>query len=112
MRGLLGINMLKPISRPLSETALALMERFRPQLTAFSELCRDVGEVEANVALAWTLSNPAITSVIIGPCSVEDLNELLRSAQIELDKPTLDRIDEIFPGMGGTAPEAYSIFRM
>lgn len=100
VRGLLGIDMLQPISRPLSDVARRQMDVYKTQLIAFSKLCRDLGETEANVALAWTLSNEAVSSVIIGPCSVADLNALLRSVELKLDASTLERLDEIFPGSG------------
>jgi aryl-alcohol dehydrogenase-like predicted oxidoreductase len=100
VRGLLGINVLEPILRPLSDTARRHLERCRPQLTAFSELCRDLGEKEANVALAWTLSCEAVASVIIGPCSVVDLQELMRAVELRLDDETRSRLDDIFPGPG------------
>jgi aryl-alcohol dehydrogenase-like predicted oxidoreductase len=104
VRGLLGIDMLNPLSRPISDVAKGQIEVYKTQLTAFSQLCRDLGETEANVALAWTLSNKAISSVIIGPCSVEDLNSLLRSVALKLDASTLKNLDGIFPGPGPYNP--------
>ncbi len=100
VRGLLGIDMLKPFARPLSDVARKQMDMYKTQLTAFSHLCRDLGEAEATVALAWTLSNAAVSSVIIGPCSVDDLQALLRSVALKLDASTLEKLDEIFPGPG------------
>jgi aryl-alcohol dehydrogenase-like predicted oxidoreductase len=98
VRGLLGVNVLEPIERPMSDQAKRQLERCRPQLTQFSELCRDLGEKEANVALAWTLSCDAVASVIIGPTSVGDLTELMRAVEIALSAETMERLDEIFPG--------------
>jgi aryl-alcohol dehydrogenase-like predicted oxidoreductase len=108
VRGLLGVNMFDLGKRPLSDEVKRVIEKYRPQLTAFSELCRDIGETEANVALAWELANPAVTAPVIGPAGVEDLEEMLRSVEITLDESTMRRLDEIFPGHGGEAPEAYS----
>ena len=98
VRGLLGVNLLEPIERPMSDQAKRQLEKYRPQLTQFSELCRDLGEKEANVALAWTLSCDAVSSVIIGPTSVEDLTELMRAVEITLNGETMMLLDEIFPG--------------
>lgn len=98
VRGLLGVNVLEPITRPMSDQAMRQLEQCRPQLTKFSELCRDLGEKEANVALAWTLSCDAVASVIIGPTSVGDLTELMRAVEITLSAETMARLDEIFPG--------------
>lgn len=83
-------------------------EQFRPQLEAFSALCRELGESEANVALAWTLVHPAMTAPIIGPRTLEQFQDTLRVVDIKLDEAVLKRLDEIFPGPGGSAPQAYA----
>jgi len=84
------------------------VERLRPKLEAFSALCRELGESEANVALAWTLAHPAVTAPIIGPRTLEQFQDTLRVLEIKLDEPTMARLNEIFPGPGGAAPEAYA----
>lgn len=84
------------------------IERLRPTLEAFSALCKELGETEANVALAWTLSHPAMTAPIIGPRTLEQLEQALRAVEITLDEATLKRLDELFPGPGGSAPRAYA----
>lgn len=84
------------------------IEKLRPQLTAFSELCSDLGESEANVALAWTLTFPAMTAPIIGPRTLKQFEDTLRVTEIELTEDVLKRLDEIFPGPGGPAPQAYA----
>jgi NDP-hexose C3-ketoreductase / dTDP-4-oxo-2-deoxy-alpha-D-pentos-2-ene 2,3-reductase len=60
------------------------------------------------VALAWTLANPAITSPIVGPRTVAQLEGSLRALDVALSKETLAELDEIWPGPGGEAPEAYA----
>lgn len=107
--GLLGGNALNPAAG--SRTARhnrESVERQRPQLEAFSTLCRELGESEANVALAWTLVHPAMTAPIIGPRTLSQFEDTLRVVDIKLDDSTLARLDEIFPGPGGAAPEAYA----
>lgn len=108
VRGLLGLDMYNLDKHPLSVEVCNVMEKYRAQLTAFSDLCRELGEEEANVALAWELANPAITAPVIGPGSLKDLERMLRAVEIKLDEATMKRLDEIFPGPGGDAPEAYS----
>ena len=71
-------------------------------------LCRDLGEEPANVALAWLLAHPAVTAPIIGPRTVEQLDGSLRALEVQLDAATLTQLDEIFPGPGKPAPEAYA----
>ena len=106
-RGVLGIDLLEPDKRPLSPQAKNVVEKYRPKLTAFAHVCHDIGETPAAVAIAWELANPAITAPIIGPCTPQDLTELIRAADITLDAATMQKLDEIFPGPGGEAPIAY-----
>ena len=84
------------------------VEENRNQLEAFGKLCKALGEHEDNVALAWLLANPAVTAPIIGPRTLEHLEGSLRALDIVLTKDVMDRLDEIFPGPGGHAPEAYA----
>ncbi|HEX2923673.1 MAG TPA: aldo/keto reductase, partial [Chloroflexota bacterium] len=60
------------------------------------------------VALAWLLAQPAVTSPIIGPRTMQQLDGSLRALEIHLSPETMQRLDEIFPGPGGQAPEAYA----
>ncbi len=78
------------------------------KLEAYASLCSDLGASPANVALAWLLGNPAVTAPIIGPRTVQQLTESLRAPQVQLDAETLARLDTIWPGPGGEAPEAYA----
>jgi aryl-alcohol dehydrogenase-like predicted oxidoreductase len=82
--------------------------KHRPQLEAWEKLCGEIGEQPADVALAWMLHNPAITSPIIGPRTLEQLNGSLRALEINLSEETLRKLDEIWPGPGGEAPKAYA----
>ncbi len=47
------------------------------------------------LAVAFALNHPAITSVIIGPRTQEHLEAYLKAATVELTDDVLDRIDEI-----------------
>ncbi|HVI97219.1 MAG TPA: aldo/keto reductase [Anaeromyxobacter sp.] len=49
-----------------------------------------------------------MTAPIVGPRTMEQLEEALRAAELKLDAKTLKTIDEIWPGPGGEAPEAYA----
>lgn len=84
------------------------IEKKRPQLKAWEALCKEIGESPADVAVAWLLLNPGVTAPIIGPRTIEQLTGALRAMKIKLTKATLKRLDEIFPGPGGEAPEAYA----
>jgi aryl-alcohol dehydrogenase-like predicted oxidoreductase len=50
-----------------------------------------------HLATAFVRAHPAVTSVIIGPGTQEQLDSLLSGAGIELSADLLDRIDEIVP---------------
>lgn len=91
-----------------SEDFRARVEEKRSQLESYEKLCTDIGEEPANVALAWLLSNPVVTAPIIGPRNVAQLESSLRAPDIELTDDTLGKLDGIFPGPGGPAPEAYA----
>lgn len=95
-------------TRAASEWVQKEMARHRHQLEPFRGLCRSIGEREADVALAWVLASGAVTSPIIGPRTLEQLEGALRALEITLDEATLARLDEIFPGPGGPAPQAYA----
>ncbi|MCY2994275.1 MAG: aldo/keto reductase [Planctomycetota bacterium] len=61
-----------------------------------------------HVAIVWLLRNPIVTSPIIGPRTMEQLTGSLRSLEVKLDAEALAKLDKIFPGPGGEAPEAYA----
>ena len=84
------------------------LEEHRPAVQAYEDLCDELGEKPADVGLAWLLHQPAVTAPIIGPRTLEQLQGTLRAPEIVLDEGTLARLDEIFPGPGGAAPEAYA----
>ncbi len=84
------------------------IERHRSKLEAYEALCQELGEGPADVALAWLLHNPVVTGPIVGPRTVEQLTGSLRALEISLSDETLRRLDEIWPGPGGAAPEAYA----
>ena len=60
------------------------------------------------MALAWLLHTPVVTAPIVGPRTVEQLDNSLRALEIKLDARSLAKLDEIWPGPGGEAPEAYA----
>jgi aryl-alcohol dehydrogenase-like predicted oxidoreductase len=84
------------------------LETHREAIEAYEAFCDDLGEHPADVGLAWLLHQPAVTAPIIGPRTIEQLDGALRAVEIHLDDKALTRLDEIFPGPGGSAPEAYA----
>lgn len=107
--GLLGGALAKAQSgRRASERVQAEIEKFRPQLERYEALCKELGEQPADVALAWLLNQPGVTGPIVGPRTIEQLDENLRALELTLTDETLAALDDIFPGPGGPAPEAYA----
>ena len=62
----------------------------------------------AEVALAWLLANPVVTAPIVGPREMDQLDGAMRALDVRLDKAAMKRLDEIWPGPGGPAPEAFA----
>ncbi len=107
--GLLG-GVLEKIEkgRSASDEVKKEVEEKRPKLEAWEKYCKELGEPPAAVALAWVLRNPVVTAPIIGPRTVDQLTGSLRALEIRLDEAALKKLDEIFPGPGGEAPEAFA----
>ena len=61
------------------------------------ELATSIGVSLPELALAFPVAHPAVTSVIIGPRTMDQLTSALKAAEVTLDDATLDRIDEIVP---------------
>ncbi|MGY2897015.1 aldo/keto reductase [Deinococcus sp. UYEF24] len=107
--GLLGGALQKAASgRRASDRMVEEIEKHRPQLEQYEAFCGELGQDPADVALAWLLHNPVVTAPIIGPRTAEQLSGSLRALDIKLDDGALKKLDEIFPGPGGQAPEAYA----
>ncbi len=108
-RGLLaGVLQKIESGRRASENLQARIKKLRPQIEQWEAFCADIGEHPADVALAWLLHQPAVTAPIVGPRTMEQFHGNLRSLEIKLSDEQLARLDEIWPGPGGTAPEAYA----
>lgn len=108
-RGLLGgILDVPSTGRRADANTLKRLEAKRPQVEAYEAFCRELGEPPARVALAWLRCQPAVTAPIIGPRTLAQLDEAVASLDVTLDQAALTRLDEIWPGPGGPAPEAYA----
>jgi aryl-alcohol dehydrogenase-like predicted oxidoreductase len=107
--GLLGGILKKQTEgRRAGDVAQQRLDRHRSKIEAYEKLCDELGTPPGQVALAWLLANPAVTAPIIGPRTMEQLDSALRAAELTLTPDTMTRLDKIFPGPGGQAPEAYA----
>jgi aryl-alcohol dehydrogenase-like predicted oxidoreductase len=107
--GLLGGALQKASAgRRADEHMQQNIEQNRAKLEAYEGFCRELGQQPADVALAWLLRNPVVTAPIIGPRTIEQLTGSLRALEIQLADEQMQRLDQIWPGPGGEAPEAYA----
>jgi aryl-alcohol dehydrogenase-like predicted oxidoreductase len=108
-RGLLAGALTAPTAgRRADQDVQQEVQKHRVKLEAYERLCHELGEQPADVALAWLLHQPAVTSPIIGPRTLEQLDGTMRVLNLTLGMEMLKRLDELFPGPGGPAPEAYA----
>jgi aryl-alcohol dehydrogenase-like predicted oxidoreductase len=75
---------------PSGQRKLDLVEELIP-------MAQEVGANLAQYALAWTLTNPAVTAPIIGPRVMEQLEDNLGALTIRIPPEHLKRIDELVP---------------
>jgi len=94
--------------RRASGRAQEALAKHRSQLEEYEAFCDQLGERPADVALAWLLRQDGVTGPIVGPRTQAQLDESLHALQVALDDKALARLDEIWPGPGGPAPEAYA----
>ena len=78
------------LSLPANAAKLAAVDQL-------SELAAKAGHSLPELAVAFVLAHPAVTSAIIGPRTMEQLTSLLDAANILLDHDVLDAIDQIVP---------------
>lgn len=64
----------------------------------FAAVCRELELRPEQVALAWTLRRPEISSVIIGASNPEQLAHDLAAIDVELDETVVSKIEALFPG--------------
>jgi aryl-alcohol dehydrogenase-like predicted oxidoreductase len=64
---------------------------------ALGKLADEAGMSLVHLALAWVMNNPAVTSAIIGPRTMDQLTSQLDATDVQLAADVLDRIDEIVP---------------
>jgi aryl-alcohol dehydrogenase-like predicted oxidoreductase len=93
--------------RASEDTQKELAEK-RDVIKMYEDLCSRLGESPADVAIAWLIHQPGITAPIIGPRTSDQLEANIHAASIKLDSQFLNELDAIFPGPGGSAPEAYA----
>lgn len=72
-----------------------LSEENRRRVIALKDVAEDAGLSRAQLALGWVLRQPGVSSVITGATRVEQIEENLGAADVELDAATVARVEEI-----------------
>jgi aryl-alcohol dehydrogenase-like predicted oxidoreductase len=78
------------LSNPVNQRKLEVAD-------AFATLAEETGINLVHMALAFVINHPAVTAAIIGPRTMEHLEDQLKALDVELSAEVLDRIDEIVP---------------
>ncbi len=108
--GLLGgiLRRTEQEGRSAGGRAAEALPKLRPQVQEYESFCDELDSQPADVALAWLLHQPGVTAPIIGPRTIEHLDGALRALDVKLGDKELSRLDQIWPGPGGPAPNAYA----
>ncbi|MFF7455085.1 aldo/keto reductase family protein [Kitasatospora sp. NPDC008115] len=61
-------------------------------------VARDAGLTPAQLAVAWTLQNPAVSAAIVGASRPDQVRENAAASGVRLEEATMRRIDEILAG--------------
>jgi len=79
------------------DMSLPANQRKLEAVEALAKLAEDAGVSLVAMAIAFAIRHPAVTSAIIGPRTMEQLEGQLPALQASLGPDILDRIDEIVP---------------
>lgn len=106
--GLLG-GVLKQSNngRRSKDEILNKLKNNKEQIVKWERFCEEIGEEPANTALAWLIHQKAVTAPIIGPRTLQQLKDSIKAIDIELNKESLLKLDEIFPP-AGKSPQYYA----
>ncbi|MEV0248910.1 aldo/keto reductase [Nocardia sp. NPDC050712] len=82
------------------DPALAANQRKRAAAEELAKLADEAGLTLVQLSLAFVLQHPAVSSVLIGPRTLDQLETQLDAVRVRLSADVLDRIDEIVaPGV-------------
>jgi len=63
-------------------------------LAALDEVAREAHSAPAQVALAWLMTRPGITSAIASATTIEQLHDLVAATRLELSREAVERLTE------------------
>ncbi|WP_214326669.1 aldo/keto reductase family protein [Nonomuraea sediminis] len=76
------------ISRMLADDVLSRVQELKP-------IAADLGLSMAQLAVAWVLQNPNVSSAIVGASRPEQVRDNVKAAGVKLDDDVLKRIDDV-----------------
>ena len=79
------------------DPALPTNQRKLDLVDQLEAVASDAGVPLRHLALAFVVSHPAVTAAIIGPRTMDQLQDLISGSEVSLDDATVDRLDEIVP---------------
>jgi aryl-alcohol dehydrogenase-like predicted oxidoreductase len=85
------------IARFLNDDVLTKVQELKP-------IAEEAGLSMAQLAVAWVLQNPNVSSAIIGASRPEQVHENVKAAGVKLDADVLEKIDKLFEGVAQTDP--------
>ena len=83
------------------------LEKLRPQIQAWEDFCAKRDEPSRH-RTGLAPAQPRHHGTIIGPRTLAQLDGSQHALDIQLDTNAMNELDQMFPGPGGTAPEAYA----
>ncbi len=86
-----------PMTRRLRDQVFDVVEALEP-------IAKDMGATMSQLALAWVMHQPGVTSPIIGPRTMDQLKDNLKALDIQLGPANYKRIDEIIPPGTNASP--------
>jgi aryl-alcohol dehydrogenase-like predicted oxidoreductase len=84
-----GANMISPF---MTEPILNAVQKLQP-------IAKKVDLTLAQLAIAWVLQNPNLSSAIIGATKPSQIKENIKAAGVKLDKSIMDEIDLVIGGV-------------
>jgi aryl-alcohol dehydrogenase-like predicted oxidoreductase len=82
-------------------------------VAALAECAKEAGVTLTGLSLAWTLQRPGVTTIVLGPRTVDQLDDQLAGLDVAIDEDLSKRIDEIVPPGGVTVylDDSFADFR-
>ena len=92
----------------MSPRFIKKVEANKDAIIAYENLCKEIGEHPLEVAMSWMAAHQGVCTSVVGPSAVSQLDQYVRGAELRLDAEVFEKLDQLWPGPGGEAPEAYS----